>query len=185
VPPAGGAVVVADLTAQGDQVAIARRGQLQADLRGGSRLAEQELLTAGQLQPQRPSDGPGEESDQRLQLDDLATEAAANRHRDHPDPVRLAVERVGDGVAHDAHRLGRGPDGDRAVALHGDRHHVGLQEPVVDARQCEGPLHPRRRRGKTLVEVAALELDLGADVSDGLLGGLGLGTGSAVDGGLL
>ena len=59
----------------------------------------------------RAADGDGGGGDQRLDQDELAAEAAADRHRHDVDPVDRQAERLGDPGAAVEGGLGAGVDG--------------------------------------------------------------------------
>src|SRR3990170_626953 len=126
--------------------------------RGGGR---QELLGAREHERDGPPESHRERRGERLEEDELAAEAAAERRRDDAHLVLGQAERFRHLGARVEERLGGGPHGDAAERVHLRHGRARLEVALVDDARAVGALDDEMRLGEALGYVAAGEV-LGA-----------------------
>ena len=156
VPARGGAVVPDHRDLHRGQGAVAPCAELDVGVAGGCRPADQELLAPRQCDLDGLAQPLGKQRGEGLEEHDLAAEASADGHRNHPHLGGRQLEHLGDLVADEAMALGGAPDRDHASRLGSGDSHVWLDEALVGARHHVAALHPDLRLGQAGRDVAAL-----------------------------
>src|SRR3990172_10761866 len=105
--------------------------------------------------------GERQRGSQRLEEDELAAEAAAERRRDDAHLVLGQAQGLGDFGARVEERLGGRPHGDVAERVHLREGRARLEVALVDDTRAVGALDDDVRLGEALGDVAAREV-LGA-----------------------